>query len=93
MRILGTADMIAALLLIRGFYSFFIPEVIIYVFAAYLFIKALIFLADIGSIMDIGAGILLVASVSASLPQMLLLIFATFLGIKGLLTLFSGVRF
>lgn len=92
MLILGILDSLAALLLVRGFYSVSIPEAIIFLFALYLFGKALIFIADIGSWMDIGAGLLLILSLSHPLPQIILLIFAGLLGLKGAMSIIGGVR-
>ena len=93
MLLLGVADLIAALLLMRGFYNVPIPNIVIFIFAIYLFIKALIFIADIGSMMDIGAGILLVLSIAVQIPIYVLLAFAFLLGLKGVLTVFAGAKY
>lgn len=90
MFILGVADLLAALILVRGFYHFSLPAVIVYAFAGYLIVKGLIFLKDIGSLIDIGGGILLILSVSASLPLPLLLVFTLLIGLKGALTIMAG---
>ncbi|MDP1538828.1 MAG: hypothetical protein Q8M00_02235 [bacterium] len=87
---MGITDLIAALLLIRGFYDVTISNAAIFFFAAYLIIKALLFIADIGSIMDLGAGILLVLSVFYAVPLPFLFIFAFLVGSKGILTMLAG---
>lgn len=95
MFILGAADTIAAILLIRGLYDLpiAIPDTLIIVFAAYLIVKAVIFIYDIGSVMDIGAGILLLVSISHPLHPVIFIIFAILLAVKGILTLIAGIRF
>ena len=92
MLILGIADLISALLLTRGFYNVSIPSAVIFFFAIYLFIKAIFFIADVGSWMDIIAGFLLVLSISYSLPTFLLLGFAILVGLKGAMSLLAGIR-
>lgn len=92
MLLLGAADLIAALLLVRGFYNILVPNAVIFFFAAYLFIKALIFIADIGSWMDIIAGLLLVLSISNTIPVFLLLGFAALVGLKGAMSILGSVH-
>jgi len=90
MLFLGIADFIVALLLVRNFYNVSIPSAVIFFFAAYLIIKALLFIADIGSMMDLGAGILLILSVFFAVPLPLLFIFAFLIGLKGVLSVLGG---
>jgi len=90
MLLLGITDLISALLLVRGFYEVAIPTAVVLFFAAYLIIKALLFIADIGSIMDIVAGILLVLSLFYSMPQSFLFIFAFLVGLKGILSVLAA---
>lgn len=92
MLILGIADLISALLLVRGFYNVPIPNAVIFFFAVYLLIKAIIFIADVGSWMDIIAGLLLVLSISYSPPTFLLFGFAALVGLKGGMSLMAGIR-
>lgn len=91
MLILGLADIVSALLLIRGVYNWNVPEGIITIFAAYLIIKAVIFIVDITSLVDLVAGALLLLSVSNSVPQPILYGFAAFLGLKGVMTLSAKI--
>jgi len=90
MLFLGIFDFIVALLLIRDFYNISAPNAVIFFFAAYLIIKALLFIADIGSMMDLGAGILLILSVFYAVPSSFLFIFAFLLGLKGILSMLTG---
>lgn len=90
MLLLGITDLISALLLVRGFYEVAIPTAVVLFFAAYLIIKALLFIADIGSMMDLGAGILLILSVFYAVPSSFLFIFAFLLGLKGILSMLTG---
>ena len=91
MLLLGLADIIAGSLLIRGIYNISVPQVLVMVFAGYLIMKGLLFIADIGSMMDLGAGILLILTLFINLPILLLIIFAALVGLKGLMSLFGGI--
>lgn len=86
---LGLADIISALLLLTQPFNFHASKIVIIIFAAYLFLKALLFLRDIGSFLDIVAAILLIASLFYVLPPLLLFIVAGLLALKGILTLFA----
>lgn len=90
MLILGIADLISALFLIRGFLHIAVPGALVFFFALYLLIKAILFISDIGSWMDIAAGLLLVISLSYPLPMFLLLAFAVLIGLKGAMSLLAG---
>jgi hypothetical protein len=94
MLILGAADTIAACLLVRGFYDlpFAIPKIIIIFFAAYLLIKGVILIADIGSAFDLVGGILLLLSLANFIHPSILIFFAVLIGLKGILSLFSVFR-
>ncbi len=91
MFILGIADLIAALLLTVGLYHFPVPATIIYIFAVYLTLKGLIFIRDIGSLMDLAGGILLILNMHFPFLQPLSIIFAVLIGTKGLLSIMGGV--
>lgn len=92
MLILGIADLLSALLLIRGIYHVAVPGALVFVFALYLLIKAIMFISDIGSWMDIVAGLLLVLSLTYSMPTFILLAFAVLIGLKGAMSLFAGIH-
>lgn len=89
MKILGLGDIFGAVLLVATAYSLDIPRGLIITVAVYLFLKALAFLFDIGSVFDIIAGILLILSLSIVLPQMVLFISAVLVGTKGIFSLFA----
>ena len=90
MLLLGIADIIAGSLLIRGIYNIPVPQILVMVFAGYLIIKGLLFITDIGSAMDLVAGILLILTVFLNIPTLILIIFASLLGIKGVMSFFGG---
>ena len=92
MLFLGIFDIFSVVLLMRGFYNIPVPNELVIFFAAYLILKGLIFICDIGSMMDVAAGILLILTLFISLHISILLIFATLIGLKGVLTLFSGIH-
>lgn len=89
MLFLGLADIAAALFLIRGVYHWQVPEALITLFAAYLIIKAVIFIFDITSIIDLLSGAILLLSITTNIPQFILYGFAGFLGLKGVMTLLA----
>lgn len=89
MLFLGLADIISALFLIRGVYHWFIPGEIVTIFAIYLIVKAVIFIFDITSMVDLVSGALLLLSISNNIPELVLYFFAAFLGLKGLMTLLA----
>lgn len=88
-KILGFFDILAALTLVGVAYNFPLAKGLIIALAVYLFLKAIIFLIDIGSLFDIVGGILLVLSLSMTLPPLLLFILAGLIGFKGILSLFA----
>jgi len=91
MLLLGIADIIAGSLLIREFYNLPVPQVIVIIFAGYLIMKGLLFIADIGSLMDLIAGILLILTIFFNFPIFILIIFAALIAIKGVMSLFTGI--
>ena len=91
MLLLGIADIIAGSLLIRELYDIPVPQVIIIIFGGYLITKGLLFITDIGSMMDLIAGILLILTIFFNFPIFVLIIFASLLGIKGAMSLFAGI--
>jgi hypothetical protein len=89
--LLGIADIIAGSLLIRELYSIPVPQVIVVIFAIYLIMKGILFITDIGSLMDLVAGVLLVLTLFLNFPIFILIIFAALLAIKGVMSLFTGI--
>ena len=88
-KILGIFDLLAAALLVGAAYQVVLPTGLVIAVAVYLFLKASMFLMDIGSLFDVVAGILLILSLSMSLPPLAFLILAGLLGLKGFLSLFA----
>ena len=91
MLLLGIADIIAGSLLIRGIYNIPVPQIVVIVFAGYLIMKGILFIADIGSLMDLAAGVVLILTLFFNFPMLILIIFASLLGIKGVMSLFAGI--
>lgn len=89
-KILGIFDILAAGILVAVAYDLAIAQGLIITVIVYLFLKALLFLKDIGSFFDIIAGILLILSFSMVLPQMVFFIFAGLVGLKGIMSLFAS---
>ena len=83
---LGIIDLFAACFLLAPQN---VSNIILIIFAIFLFLKSLICLTDIGGWIDIGAGILLILSISMTLPLLLLIIAAVLLGLKGMMSLFA----
>jgi len=88
-KILGIFDIFAAVILVAVSYDFAIAQGLIITFAVYLFLKAIIFLKDIGSLFDIIAAVLLVLSFFTAVPQIVFFVFAGLVGFKGLMSLFA----
>jgi hypothetical protein len=89
MKFLGILDIAACGVLIGRAYDVAFPKGAVIALAVYLLIKAVLFLADIGSLFDIVGGILLILSLSMALPPLLLFIAAGLVGFKGILSLFA----
>jgi len=88
-KLLGLADLTAALLLMSRIFEIETFALISIFFAIYLCIKGFIFIIDIGSALDIVAAILLILNIFFVLPGIILIIVAGLLGLKGLMSLFS----
>lgn len=86
---LGILDILVAALLVGAAYQVALPIGMVIAFAAYLFLKALMFLMDIGSFFDIVAGIALILSLFITLPPLVLFILAGLVGLKGIMSLFA----
>lgn len=91
-KILGILDIIAAFLLFSNAFNIeniYITKQIIISFSTYLLLKSFIFLRDVGSMIDIFAGILLLSSLFVEVPIMLFFIVGGFLLLKGIMSLFA----
>jgi len=88
-KILGVFDLLAAGLLVGAGYHLAMPTGLVIVVAVYLFLKALIFLMDVGSLLDVAAGVLLILSLFIGLPPLVYFIIAGLIGLKGILSLFA----
>lgn len=86
-KILGLLDIISAFLLISKCFDFDIPRTIVAFFSSYLLLKAFIFLRDVGSIMDLAAGTLLILGLYMTLPWEIFVVFGILVGIKGIQSL------
>lgn len=86
LKALGILDIFAAIVLLSAGVPG-IPQGLVLVIAALICLKGFIFIFDIGSVFDIGGGILLLLSLFIALPFLLLLVFACLLGVKGILSL------
>jgi len=83
---LGILDIVAAIVLLTVSVPG-IPQGLVIVTVTLICLKGFIFIFDIASIFDVGAGILLLLSLFITLPFLLLLVFACLLGVKGILSL------
>ena len=88
-KFLGFADILASIVLVALGFNLSLPDNMIIIFAGYLFLKALIFLVDIGSVFDIIGGALLVLSLFIALPPLVFFIGAVLIGLKGVMSLFA----
>ena len=86
---LGLLDLFVTSLLVAVAFNVEVPSGLIYVLVGFLFFKALPFIKDIGSILDILIVALLVCSVFFAIPQIVFFIGAGLLGLKGIMSLFS----
>ena len=90
---LAIGDILATLLLVRACFPgqlSNIPEALVFILAAYLILKALFFIRDAASIIDLVAGVLLIAIIYVVIPIPVLAVFAALLGIKGIMSLFAA---
>lgn len=88
-KLLGFADIISALLFVAGFYHIDIPKGMMITFGIYLILKGLIFFMNFFSLIDIGAGVLLVSGLIFAMHPFVLIGVAAFLAVKGLVSLFA----
>lgn len=88
-KFLGLADILASGILVAAGFDISLPAGLVIGFAVYLFLKALVFLLDIGSAFDVIGGILLILSLSMALPPIILFIAAGLVGLKGIMSLFA----
>ena len=88
-KILGAGDIFATILLLATAGNFYIPREMMFGALACLFLKAVCFLPDIGSILDIVVVFLLIASIFITIPSSILFIFAALLGLKGIMSLLA----
>lgn len=88
-KLFGLADIVSGLLFVAGFYHIDIPRGMMMVFGIYLIFKGLVFLMNFFSLIDIGAGVLLVSGWLFSMHPFVLIGIAAFLAIKGLVSLLT----
>lgn len=88
-KFLGIADIIASAILVALGFGISLPIGLVIGFAVYLFLKALIFLLDIGSAFDVAAGIVLILSLSMTLSPIVLFVAAGLVGLKGIMSVFA----
>jgi len=88
-KLLGILDIFAAGILVCLAFGIAPPQGLVIALAVYLFFKALLFITDIASLLDVAAGILLILSLWFGLPLVLLIVFAALLGLKGIMSLFA----
>ena len=88
-KLLGTVDIIAAVLLLILALGAEVPAVVLAVVSIFLAAKASISLIEIGGITDTAVIILIIMSFFAVLPFWILLIGAGLIGIKGLMSLLA----
>lgn len=87
-RILGVADLLAALsILLLKFGA--VPKTMVFAFAIYVIVKGLIFIKNIPSIVDIVAGILMITAAYYSYFGIPTWLAAVWLTQKGVISLFS----
>jgi len=89
MKILGLADLFAALMLVSRGLGIKIPIGILIVVLIYLVGKAMLSLLSIGGLIDMGTVILLIISSFVVLPPLALYIGAIIIGQKGILSMIS----
>lgn len=91
-KVLGLADLLAGVVLLAQALSLSIPASMILFFAAYLIIKGGIFVLnslDLGSVIDVMAGAILLAGLFLTVPHFLLFAFGGVLFAKGILSLLA----
>lgn len=88
-KLFGFGDIIAGFLFLAGFYHIEIPRGMMMAFGSYLIFKGLIFIANFFSLIDIGAGVLLVSGWIFAVHPFALIGIALFLGLKGMASLLT----
>ena len=88
-KLFGFADIISGFMFVAGFYHIDIPRGMMMTFGIYLILKGLIFFMNLFSLIDIGAGVLLVSGWIFAVHPFVLIGIAAFLAIKGLVSLFT----
>lgn len=88
-KLFGFADIVSGLVFVAGFYHVDIPRGMMMTFGIYLALKGLIFIANFFSLIDIGAGVLLISGWIFNVHPFVLIGIAVFLGIKGIVSLFT----
>jgi hypothetical protein len=86
---LGVLDLIITLMLLAIAFKLEVPLGMIIVIPAFLLIKALLFINDIGSAIDICAAIIIILSIFLNIPFMILIIVAGLMGFKAIMSLFA----
>ena len=89
MKLLGIADLFAALMLITRSFRIEIPLGLLFCVLFYLSIKSLIALLSIGGLIDMGVVVLLIISIFFILPPLVFYIGAFLIGQKGFLSLLT----
>lgn len=86
LKILGFTDIMAGLLFLVSALGLDIPVLMLIFYAGYLILKGFIFILnsfDVGSIIDVGGGVVLFLTLFFSLPFPILISFSLFLSLKG----------
>lgn len=88
-KLFGFADIISSLLFVAGLYNIDLPRGMMIALGVYLILKGLVFFMNFFSLIDIGAGVLLISGWIFTVHPFILIGIAAFLGIKGLVSLFT----
>jgi len=88
-KLFGFADVVSGLLFVGSFYNVDIPRGMMMAFGIYLILKGLIFIMNFFSLIDVGAGILLISGWIFAVHPFILIGIAAFLCVKGLVSLFT----
>ncbi|MDD2731794.1 MAG: hypothetical protein PHI53_01210 [Candidatus Pacebacteria bacterium] len=87
LKILGILDVSAAILLAGIALNIEAPHELLIFITAYLFIKALIFILDIGSALDAFSGLMFLLSFFTVVPPFILYTASALLAVKGLMSI------
>lgn len=90
-KILGTLDILAAIIFWLFGMFHIIPSSIILIIAFYLLVKGIIFVIslDIASVLDIIVSVLIFVSLSFTLPKIIIFLISLFLLQKGILSMLN----